>query len=104
MGGVSEKSDLPANADTTMYTVPADTIATVNVSLCNRTSGEIAVRLAVKAGALANSDYLEYDVLLPPNTPLERTAITMTAGEAVVCRAAAAGVSARVHGVAEAVN
>lgn len=92
---------LAAAANTDLYTVPAATVATVNISLCNRTSTPIAVRVAVRSGALADAHYIEYDTLIPGNGVLERTGIAMSAGEVVSVHAAAIGVSARVHGFEE---
>lgn len=96
------KAALVANADTDLYTVPAATVATASVNLCNRTTAVIAVRLAVRSGALAETDYIEYDTKVPPNGVLERTGIVMSAGEVLTVRAAAAGISVRAHGFEEA--
>lgn len=96
------KSDLPAAADTDLYTVPPATVATANITMCNRTAESISVRIAVRSGMLAASDYLEFDAELQPNGVLERTGIALSAGEIITCRAASAGVSARVHGFEEA--
>jgi len=92
------KADLAANTDTDLYTVPAGTVTTANVSFCNRTSAPIRVRLAVRNGALTNSDYLEFDAEVPANGVLERTAIACEAGEIITARASAAGVSAVARG------
>lgn len=92
------KADLAAATDTDLYTVPAGTVATANVSFCNRTGAPIRVRLAVRNGALTNADYLEFDAEVPANGVLERTAIACEAGEIITARASAVGVSAVVRG------
>ena len=96
------KAALTAATDTDLYTVPAGTVATVNVNLCNRAAAAVKVRIAIRTAALADADYLEYDASLPAGGVLERTGIAMSAGETLTVRAAAAGVSARAHGFEEA--
>lgn len=96
--GLLGKASLAATTDTDLYTVPAGVVATANVSFCNRTAAAIRVRLAVRSGALADADYLEYDAEVPPNGVLERTAIACQAGEIITVRAAAVGISAVARG------
>lgn len=98
-------SDIPATTNTSVYSCPATSGgAVVSVSLVNRTTGAIKVRVAVVDGVvgdLAVEDYIEYDALLPAKGTLERTQIAMSAGECIVVYAAAVGVTARVHGYEE---
>jgi hypothetical protein len=101
MSGRLGKADLTANTDTDLYTVPASNLATVNVYFANRTSAAIRVRLAVRSGALANADYLEFDSEVPANGVLERTKIPVEAGEIITVRANATGISAQVRGFEE---
>ena len=93
---------LAAAVTTDLYTVPMAAVATVNLNLCNRTAAAIAVRVAVRSGALAEDHYIEYDAKVPANGVLERTGIVMSAGEVLTVRAAAAGISVRAHGFEEA--
>lgn len=95
------KANLPANADTDLYTCPPGKNATATVAFCNRTPAPIKVRLAVRSAAIADSDYLEYETEIPGNGILERNQIALTAGEIITVRANAAGVSARAHGFEE---
>lgn len=99
--GLLGKASLAANVDTDLCTVTAGTVATVNVNFCNATNADIAVRLAVRNGALGAADYIEYDANVPANGVLERSALVLSSGEIVVARAAAAGVSVRAHGFEE---
>lgn len=101
MSGRLGKADLIANTDTDLYTVPAGNLATVNVYFCNRTGAAIRVRLAVRSGAIANADYLEFDSEVPANGVLERTKIPLDAGEIITVRANATGISAQVRGFEE---
>lgn len=96
------KASLASGVDTDVYTVPAGTVATLNINFCNRTAADIPVRIAVRSGALTDADYLEYDTVLPANGVLQQSAVVAGAGEIVTCRAGAAGVSVRVHGFEEA--
>lgn len=96
------KANPAANADTDLYTVPPGMVATANVCFCNRTPAPIAVRLAVRSGPIADSDYLEFGTVIPAGGILERTGIALTAGEVITVRTAAAGVSVRAHGFEEA--
>lgn len=88
----------------TLYTVPANTITTATVSMCNRGPGDAVVRLAATTVPAnpGNADYLEYDVTIPVNGTLERTGIVCGAGESLVVRSSSSNVSARAHGFEEA--
>lgn len=99
--GLFGKAALLATTATDLYTVPAGTVATANINLCNCTSAAVTVRIAIRKAALADADYIEYDAKLPANGVIERTGIALSAGEIVTVRASAAGVSARVHGFEE---
>lgn len=92
-----------ADTDTVVYTVPANTVASVNVAVVNRGAAVAAVRLAVAlTGTPATDEYLEYDVQVPADGGvLERSAIVCGAGEKVVFYADSADCSVRVHGFEE---
>lgn len=97
------KAALAANNDNTLYTVPAGTVATATVSLCNRGPDNAQVRLAVTmTAAPANTDYLEYDASIPAGGVLERTGLVCTEGERIIVRSTTGNVTARVHGFEEA--
>lgn len=100
--GLLGKSDLTASTNTTVYTVPALTVATVNVAFVNRTTSPVQVRLAVaNLDTPTNSEYLEYNVYIGAQGVLERTAIVCGAGEKIVCWALESGVNVRVFGFEE---
>jgi len=101
MSGLLGKANLAANTDTSLYTVPADTVATVNLNLCNRSATAVSVRVAVHTDTLTNADYLEYDSLIPPRGLLERTGLAMSSGETLTVHANGEGISARTHGFEE---
>lgn len=94
--------DLAATTDTTVYTVPGGKQAAFSVNLCNRSSSDIKVRIALTDGsATANKNYIEYDTIIPANGMLERTGIVMADGEKINAYASATGISAVVYGVEE---
>ena len=96
-------ADIAATTDTTVYTVPASTLAVANLSLCNRTATAITVRVAVAvAAAPVNAEFIEYDTVIVPNGVLERTGIVMDAAKRLVVRASGNGLSANVWGMEEA--
>ena len=98
--GILGRQDLSAAADTTLYTVPADTFAVVTVSLVNRGATSCNVRIAVSnTGTPAAADYLEYDAELLPNGVLERTGIVVDATKNIVVRSSAISVSAVATGI-----
>ena len=100
--GILGQASPAATTNTTVYTVPASTTATFNVSIVNTTAAYITIRLAVSATTSPTSnEYLEYDVLLQPNGVLERTGIVAQATKNVVVYASATGLSVSVYGYEE---
>lgn len=96
--------DCAATTAEAVYSVPASRKATVNVTLCNRNSTSVTARIAHLNGAigtLANEDYIEYDVLIPPNSSIERAGITMTATHTIGTYISTTGITAQVYGVEE---
>lgn len=97
-------SDLSATTNTTVYTVPADTLAAFCVNICNRNTSSITVRLALAAsGTPSAGEYLEYDTVIMGNGVLERTGLVLDAGKLVVAYSSTANVSVVVVGIEEAV-
>lgn len=102
MSGILGQEDLTAATDTTVYTVPVDTVTTLNISVCNRSASDATVRVAIAAsGTPADEEYIEYDTVVTKGAPLERTAIVLDAGKRVVVRSDIAGVSVSVWGFEE---
>src|SRR5574343_1459101 len=92
-------ANLAATTDTSIYTVPVSTFATVNINVCNRNASAVTVRLMHLDGALAtlaNEDYIEYETTIPAYGVLERTGIPMTTGHTIGARSSAANVSVQV--------
>lgn len=86
-----------ANADTTLYTVPASTEAIVStIAVCNRASTPTTYRVAVRPNgtAIANQHYVAYDVPLEANEAQYLTlGLTLDAADVITVRAGSANVS-----------
>lgn len=97
--GILGQSSPTATTNTTVYTVPASTVATFTVNVCNRGTSTITVRLAIASTATpANEEWIEYDAPIPASGVLERTGIVAQAGERVVAYVSAATASINVYG------
>jgi hypothetical protein len=99
--GVLGKAALTAATDTSVYTVPAGKVTTVNVNMVNLGMDPVTVRLSIGSAAPVAADYIEYEAVLPAKGVLERSGLVMTAAEVLVARASAATVSVRAHGFEE---
>jgi len=98
--GILGNADLSAGANTTLYTCPADTFTIATVSVVNRGTSAVQVRLAVcDTGTPNNSEYLEYEASILPNNVLERTGIAMQANKLLVVRSSASNVNALAMGI-----
>lgn len=93
---------LAAGVEQIAYNCAAPAVAAgVTVSFCNKTSGNAKVRLAIGAGAdstVAGTTFLEFDATIPPNEPLERTGIALSAGRKLFVKSDVAGVDYAVYG------
>lgn len=103
--GILGQSALNATTDTTVYTVPSSTLGIVNINVVNRSNSEAAsVRIAIAAaGTPTDSEWIEYDVNLPPNGVVERTGLALNASKRVVVYASTANCSASVYGLEQSV-
>ena len=85
---------------TTLYTVPATTFTVLGLSLCNRGSSTVSVRVALATAATpTNSEFIEYNAEIGANGVLERTGIMMNANKLLVIYASNANVSASAFGI-----
>lgn len=78
-------ANITGNTDNTLYTVPASTFSVVTVSIANRGTEPVAIKLALAAsGTPGLGEYLEYDSYISAKGVLERTGIVMDAGKLIV--------------------
>lgn len=103
--GILGQSSLSATTLTTVYTVPATTLAVVNINIVNRsTSATVDVRVALASTATPDTgEYIEFDATIPARGVLERTGIALQATKKVVVYASTANCSANVYGLEQAV-
>jgi len=99
--GVLGQSALTATTNTTVYTVPASTLAVVNINVVNRsTSAAADVRIALASTATpTTAEWIEFDATIPPRGVLERTGIAMQATEKVIAYSSTANCSVSVYGL-----
>lgn len=103
--GILGQAALSATTNTTVYTVPASTLAVVNINVVNRsTSATADVRVALaSSGTPQDSEWIEYDATIPARGVLERTGIAINATERVVVYASTANCSVNVYGLEQSV-
>lgn len=95
---------LAANTNTSIYTVPSTTVATIIIAVVNRGTNTSIINVAIAASSSpVDEDFIEFEASLPPNGVLERTGIVCSAAEQVVVRSSTANCTVRVHGFEEAV-
>jgi len=98
--GILGIADLAATTLTTLYTVPSTTFTVATVSVCNRGTAPVTVRIALAATATpTNGEYIEYDMVIQPKGVLERTGLVLDATKRIVMYASATGVSATAFGI-----
>lgn len=92
--------DLALETLTTVYTCPADVYTIASLNLCNRTTNDATIRVAVcNTGTPGDEDYIEYGIVIPANNVLERTGIVLSAGQRIVVNSSIIYVSAVVFGI-----
>ena len=102
--GILGQSAPSATTDTSVYTVPASTLAVINVMVINRSASNPAdVRIALAAsGTPTTAEYIEYDVTVPAKGVIERTGMALQATKQVVVYASTADTSVTVTGLEQA--
>lgn len=95
--------NLSATTNTTLYSGPASGyVGTVTVSLCNRNTTPVRVRLAVATtSSPSTAEWLWYDKLVPGNEAVERTGIVVDYGKQIVAYSDTANVTAVAMGYEE---
>lgn len=103
MKGKLGSAALPADEYITVYEVPEEKAASLNILAVNR--GEESALFYVAIGTTATpaaDDFVEHGAPLPRHGGIfERTGIVASAGEKVIVRATTADVTVRIHGFEE---
>ena len=93
-------SAIPATTNTIVYTVPTGYYAVANVSITNRNTSAISIRVALSTTGSPNiQEFMEYDTVMVPNGVFERTGLVMQAGLNIVVYSSAANVGCTVYGI-----
>lgn len=103
--GILGTSNPSATTNTTVYTVPSSTLASLSISICNTSSTTpMTVRVALAAsGTPGTAEYIEYDTNVPALGVLERTGIVLDATKNVVVYLSGSTGAVVVYGYEEAV-
>jgi len=90
---------------TDVYTVPASTLTSCNINICNRNTTEAKIRIAISDTSVTQGtdEFIEYDTSVPGNGVLERTALLLDAGKILTVYSDVSNISAVVMGVEEAI-
>jgi len=99
-GILGTPADLAANTNTTIYNVPSDTFAVAAISICNRNTEAVRIRIALSAtGTPTAAEWIEFDQAVSANGVLERTGVVVEAGKNIVVRSNSTNVTAMVYGI-----
>ena len=92
--------DLTANTDTTVYTVPVGTYSVANVSITNRNTTSISMKLAMATTATPTAEeWIEWNTVIIPNGVFERTGLVMHGGLKIVANENSNAVGITVYGI-----
>ena len=98
--GLLGQAALTAITNTSVYTVPTNTFTVFGVSVSNRGTPAVTIRMALAAlSTPTNAEWIEYDVTLDANGVLERTGLMMNAGKQLVVYTSGSQVSVSVFGI-----
>jgi hypothetical protein len=93
-------SAIPATTLTTVYTVPTGSYAVATLSITNRNTSAVTVRVALSSSGTPNpEEYIEYNTAIIANGVFERTGLVMQAGLNLVVYSDTASVGATVYGI-----
>lgn len=93
-------SAIPATTNTTVYTVPTGYYTVCNVSITNRNTSSITVRLAIASTTSPSlQEWIEYDTVIVGKGVFERTGLVLDAGLNIVVYSDTASVGCTVYGI-----
>ena len=98
--GILGANDLAATANTTVYTVPADTFAVVTVNVTNRNSQSRNIRVATADDDTpTDAEWIEFDTEILGNGVIERSGIVLNEGKKIVAYTNSTEVNIVVYGI-----
>ena len=101
-GILGTQTSLAANTLTTIYTVPASTVAYMNFNIVNTNATPVDVRVALAAADTPSAaEYVEYNAEIGGYGVLERTGFAIQTGKKIVAFSDTTGVSISAYGVEE---
>lgn len=106
MSGCFGTAQPAANAKTTIFTVPPNKVATVNINVANMSDAAVSVFLYIGPAPGAGAEWLprycvEPGATLPARGVLGRTGFAVGAGESVAIVTSGSNVAVRVDGFEE---
>lgn len=101
--GILSRVNITSSSNTSIYTVPASKISSFTISAVNRNAGTDAqVKLALSnSSSPLESDFIEYNIVIPAYGTYERTGLVANASTIVVATSTAANLSFIVYGYEE---
>lgn len=91
---------IPATTNTTVYSVPIGVYTVCNISLTNRNTTAVRIRVAMSATATPEvQEWIEYDTVVIPNGVFERTGLVLNESLNIVVYADAANIGCTVYGI-----
>lgn len=91
---------ITATSNITVYTVPVGFYTVCNVSITNRNTTAVRIRLAMaSSGTPVVSEWMEYDTIIIPNGVFERTGLVLQAGLNIVVYSDTANLGCTVYGI-----
>jgi len=93
-------TDLAATTNTTLYTCPNGFFTVASVTICNRNSTSVTVRLALTTSStVTDNSYIEYGTTIPANGAMERTGLVLAPGQLLVVYSSNTSVDAVAYGI-----
>lgn len=93
-------SAIPATTNTTVYTVPTGYYTVCNVSITNRNTSSVTIRLAMSSTASPSlQEWIEYDTTIVGKGVFERTGLVLDPGLNIVVYSDTASVGCTVYGI-----
>jgi hypothetical protein len=84
--GILGQTNITTQAtQTSVYTVPAGKVATVNLGILNIGTASATIRVAIATSTSpSDAEYIEYNFILAPSDVFERGGLVLDAGKKIV--------------------